>query len=61
MFSSINRFELNRNGVSTNQDFMSLIELLAQIRDFLNELGYLAYNFIFVLGGVNKTIAYNVI
>ena len=39
MFSPINQFEINRNGVSTNQDFISLIELLTQIRDFLNELG----------------------
>lgn len=43
MFSPINQFEINRNGVSTNQDFISLIELLTQIRDFLNELGYLAF------------------
>lgn len=43
MFSPINHFEINRNGVSTNQDFISLIELLTQIRDFLNELGYLAF------------------
>ena len=41
MFSSINEFELNRNGVSSNQDFISLIDLLSQIRDFLSELGYL--------------------
>ncbi|MBD5089618.1 MAG: hypothetical protein HDT30_12570 [Clostridiales bacterium] len=43
MFSSMNEFELNRNGVSTNQDFISLIDLLVQIRDFLRELGYLAF------------------
>ena len=43
MFSSINEFELNRNGVSSNQDFISLIDLLSQIRDFLSELGYLAF------------------
>ena len=43
MFSSINEFELNRNGVSTNQDFISLIDLLSQIRDFLSELGYLTF------------------
>lgn len=30
MFSPINQFEINRNGVSTNQDFISLIELLTQ-------------------------------
>ncbi|MBD5527616.1 MAG: hypothetical protein HDR02_04285 [Lachnospiraceae bacterium] len=43
MFSSINEFELNRNGVSTNQDFVCLIDSLTQIRDFLSELGYLAF------------------
>lgn len=43
MFSSINEFELNRNDVSTNQDFISMIDLLSQIRDFLSELGYLFF------------------
>ena len=43
MFSSINEFELNRNAVSTNQDCISLIDLLSQIRDFLSELGYLTF------------------
>ena len=43
MFLPINEFELNRNGVSLNQDFIALIDLLTQIRDFLSELGYLAF------------------
>ena len=43
MFSSINEFELNRNAGSTNQDCISLIDLLSQIRDFLSELGYLTF------------------
>lgn len=43
MFSSLNEFELNRNRVSTNQDFVSLMDLLTQIRDFLSELGYLTF------------------
>lgn len=43
MFSSLNEFDLNRNGVSKNQDFVSLIDLLTQIRDFLSELGYLTF------------------
>lgn len=40
MFSAINEFDLNRNGVSSNQDFISLIDLLTQIRDFLSEFGF---------------------
>ena len=43
MFSSIDEFEKNRNAISKNQDFIDLDETLTELRDFLSELGYLAF------------------
>lgn len=43
MFSSMDEFEKNRNAISKNQDFIDLDETLTELRDFLSELGYLAF------------------
>lgn len=43
MFSSVDAFEKNRNGISKNQEFIHLNEVLTELRDFLNELGYLTF------------------
>lgn len=42
MFSSADEFEKNRYHVRNNQEFNHLNETLTELRDFLNELGYLA-------------------
>ncbi len=42
MFTSTNEFEKNRHDVSREPDFNRLLEILTEIRDFLNELGYLS-------------------
>lgn len=42
MFSSADEFEKNRYHVRNNQEFNHLNEALTELRDFLNELGYLA-------------------
>ena len=42
MYTSTNIFEKNRNDVSREPDFNRLLEILTEIRDFLNELGYLS-------------------
>lgn len=41
MFTSTNKFEKNRNDISRELDFNNLLKILTEIRDFLNELGYL--------------------
>ena len=38
-----NEFEQNRNDTSNDQNFKNLNEILTELRDFLNELGYLAF------------------
>lgn len=43
MFSSTDEFEKNRNYTSKNQEFIHLNDTLTELRDFLNELGYLAF------------------
>lgn len=43
MFSSISEFEKNRNKVKNNSDFTQLLDTLTEIRNFLNDLGYLAF------------------
>lgn len=42
MFTSTNVFEKNRYDVSREPEFNRLLEILTEIRDFLNELGYLS-------------------
>ena len=42
MFTSTNVFEKNRYDVSQEPEFNRLLEILTEIRDFLNELGYLS-------------------
>ena len=42
MFTSTNVFEKNRNDVGREPDFNRLLETLTELRDFLNELGYLS-------------------
>ena len=44
MFSVSDEFEKNRKCVSTNQEFTLLNETLMELRDFLNDLGYLTFN-----------------
>lgn len=43
MFLLEDEFEINRNCVIENQDFIHLNGILIELRDFLNELGYLAF------------------
>jgi len=42
MFTSTIVFEKNRYDVSREPEFNRLLEILTEIRDFLNELGYLS-------------------
>ena len=42
IFTSINVFEKNGNDVSREPDFNHWLEILTEIRDFLNDLGYLS-------------------
>ena len=39
----MDEFEKNRNGIRKNQDYICLNETLTELRDFLNELGYLTF------------------
>ena len=43
MFLLEDEFEINRNCVIENQDFIHLNRILIELRGFLNELGYLAF------------------
>ena len=60
MFSAVNEFEKNRYSVSKDQEFAHLNETLTEMRDFLNELGYLAFgrdmSFLRRMGPVNGNI-----
>jgi len=43
LFSISDEFEINREQTSANPEFIHLDESLAELRDFLNQLGYLAF------------------
>lgn len=43
LFSISDEFEINREQTSANSEFIHLDESLAELRDFLNQLGYLAF------------------
>lgn len=43
MFSPVDEFENNRNAVGQNQDFINLNNKLIEVRDFLDEFGYLTF------------------
>jgi hypothetical protein len=52
MFNIHGDFECNRNGVEENKEFIALDKELTELRDFLNDLSYLAFgrDMTFIIG-----------